>query len=126
MIFGILAIRLALSPKSSSAPAKISASSDFLLITEPPVLSMKSSIESNFLSLIAARIVSIGPSPSPLIALSPKRIVFPSIYVKCLRDSLTSGGSTSIHFDFASEISIRIRSISSSSDVISATIVSVG
>ena len=114
------------SQNASNAPEYMSDSRDFLLITSQPVRSMISSMDSNLFSFTALRMVQIGPAPSHLIAPSPNRIVSLSIKVKCLRDSLISGGRILTHLDLASSISILIRSISSSSDTISATIDSVG
>ncbi len=122
----ILASMCPRSPSVSMAPLLISASRVFLLITSEPVLCTKSSSDTYGLSSRPCNIVPIGPSPTHLIALSPKRIFVLSMYVKCLRDSLTSGTRTWIPFDFASLISSTMRSVSSSSDTMSAVRNSVG
>gem|GEM_PF-3079598 len=71
-------------------------------------------------------ILSIGQLHSHLIALSPKRIFSLSIYVKCFMDSLISGARILIFLALHSLISRVIRSISSSSDTMSAVMNSVG
>ena len=79
-----------------SAPHLTSDSSARLLTTEESTRSVKSQSDSNGPpSSRALMIVRQASSPTPLTALSPKRIL-PSTTAKSICDSLTSGGSTSI------------------------------
>ena len=110
----------ALSQNSSIAHDRISDSRDFFVITSLPHFSTKSSRFLYLVSHLELIILSIGPSPIHLIALSQNLIVFLSMKVKCFIDSLILGGSTEIHFFSHSDTSITTLSIFHSSETITA------
>jgi len=81
-------------PVKSNAPAFTSASMTFRLALRESTRSQKSKRSLKGRSLRASRMASMAPSPTPLMAPSPKRI-FPSTAPKARSDRFASGGSTS-------------------------------